>query len=170
MSQMPKVIFVCLGNICRSPLAEAIFIKKLESWSSNNQLEGVNVISAATSDWNIGDGADDRAVQVALKYEYTSISQHCAKKLSNSHLDPINCTMIICMDQSNKQNVHRIIENSRDSESVSVHLFSDFGEEIGTEVPDPYYGDVEDFEKVLIQCEKYSDELLQHIHDNIRGG
>lgn len=162
---MPKIIFVCLGNICRSPLAEAIFIKKLHKQAS--EAEGIEVISAATSDWNIGDGADERSIQVALQYEYTSILNHRAKKLSRNLICPLGNTMIICMDHSNKQNVLEMLENASElSEQVSVHLFSDFGGEIGTEIPDPYYGEMADFENVLVQCERYSEDLLNYIIRN----
>ncbi len=155
---MPKlIIFVCLGNICRSPLAEAVFIKKL---GRSIGIE-INVLSAATSDWNIGDGADERSIKVALQYEYTAILDHRAKKLSPDHLDSSEGTMIICMDRSNKQNVHKLLGNAGDR--VSVHLFSDFGGDVGMEVPDPYYGDISDFENVLIQCERYADELISFI-------
>ena len=158
---MPKIIFVCLGNICRSPLAEAIFIKKLGESDCYN-LKDINVISAATSEWNLGDGADERAVKIAIKREYTSILDHQAKKLELDHLDTSEKCFIICMDQSNKQNVHKIIGASC-NQSVQVHLFSDFGDESGREVDDPYYGGIEDFQRVLEQCEKYSDELLEYL-------
>lgn len=157
------LIFVCLGNICRSPLAEAIFSKKLNS-SLKLKSASINVISAATSEWNIGDGADERAVQVAIKKEYISILEHRARKLSKEHLysDLYDTCLIICMDQSNKQNVQKLI-GSPDTDSIRVHLFSDFGPDNGKEVDDPYYGELEDFERVLEQCEKYSDELLRYL-------
>lgn len=162
---MTKIIFVCLGNICRSPLAEAIFIKKLNECVDLNT-EEITVISAATSEYNLGDEADQRAVKVAINKEYTSILQHRAKKLSVDHLltdNPDDSCFIICMDQSNKRNVHKIIGNTTNNSSVRVDLFSDFGEECGREIDDPYYGDDEDFERVLEQCEKYSIELLEHL-------
>lgn len=157
---MPQVIFVCLGNICRSPLAEAIFIKKLNESGLNFELD-VIVISAATSEWNLGDSADERAVKVAILREYTTILKHRAKLLSRDHLAASQESLIICMDQSNKQNVHKIL--GADASGVRVNLFSDFGEERGREVADPYYGDLEDFQRVLEQCEKYSEELLVHL-------
>ena len=163
---MTKIIFVCLGNICRSPLAEAIFIKKLNESVALNT-EEITVISAATSEYNLGDEADQRAVKVAINKEYTSILHHRAKILSVDHLltdNPDDSCFIICMDQSNKRNVHKIIGNTtNNNSSVRVHLFSDFGEECGREIDDPYYGDDEDFERVLERCEKYSIELLDYL-------
>lgn len=150
---MLQVVFVCLGNICRSPLAEAIFLSKI---SNDCELSKIKVSSAATSDWNLGDLADHRSVQVALKYQYTTIKEHRAKVL-NSTLS--HTTLLICMDNSNIANVKKMIKSA----NCSVHLFSDFGLEKGTEVLDPYYGELQDFEEVLKQCERYSDEFIEYL-------
>lgn len=158
-----KIIFVCLGNICRSPLAEAVFKSKIEEISSSSY-SSLEIESAATSDWNLGDGADERAVQVALKHRYHSIKSHRARKLAAEHFIHNGEVLIICMDRSNVQNVHKIIHQHSNTK-CSVHLFSDFGPEKGAEVPDPYYGGIEDFERVLIQCEKYSDDLINFLHN-----
>lgn len=159
---MTNIIFVCLGNICRSPLAEATFIKKLKDLPD---AEGIRVLSAATSEWNIGDEADERAIKVALKYNYNSILKHRSKLLSNHHILSSTNTIIICMDESNKQSVKKMINSST---AIEIKLFSDFGDDIGTEIIDPYYGEFEDFEKVLIQCERYSEELLNYVIPQVK--
>lgn len=124
-----KILFVCLGNICRSPLAEGILASKL----SKNKFF---VDSAGTGDWHIGKKPDERSIATAKK-NGIDISQQRGKLFKKSHFDEFD--YIFVMDGSNYNNV---IELAPDFEAIKkVQLILDQlfpGENV--DVPDPYYG------------------------------
>lgn len=121
---------VCLGNICRSPLAEGILKSKLS--------EDFIVESAGTIDMHQGNSPDLRSIEVAKKHEI-DISKQKSKHLQSSDLDDYD--LIFCMDKNNLKDVQSLAKNENQLQKISLILND-------TEVPDPYWGKSEDFENV----------------------
>lgn len=123
------------------------------------------VSSAATSSYEIGNPADERAQQVALTRELHSIKNHRARRLHCDLFHPeAEEVVLVCMDNSIKYDTHAFLRKHPElKHKARLHLFSDFGPEAGNEVADPYYGDLEDFETVLVQCERYAMELYSEL-------
>lgn len=150
-----KVLFVCLGNICRSPTAEGVFralVKKqgLESSISSD--------SAGTGDWHIGRGADQRAAEAALNRGYNLSSLRARQAIAE---DFRQFDYILAMDASNLHNLRQLAPSDY---TGHLGLFLEFsGQHDYTEVPDPYYGEGQGFERVLDLIEDASEGLLQHI-------
>ena len=146
-----KILMVCLGNICRSPLAEGILKSKLP--------ENFIVDSAGTSAFHKGEIPDERAISIA-KEQGIDISNQRSRQLQIWDFDEFD--RIYCMDKSNLSNVLSMAENDRQKEKVSLIL--DILEDSISEVPDPYYSGKEGFEKVyqLLDraCTAIASELL----------
>lgn len=132
-----QVLMVCLGNICRSPLAEGILRDKTRS-------DKVLVDSAGTAGYHIGEPPDRRSIQVA-KMHGIDISKQRARKLHPSDLK--NFDFIFAMDHNNLSDIKNL--SGYDDRKAEVRLLLQ-GTAIGTEdVPDPYYGSLSDFEEVF---------------------
>ena len=128
----PRVLMVCLGNICRSPMAEGILKHKA-------QLLGLNLFidSAGTSNWHHGEQPDGRAIE-EMKMNGIDISNQASRPFTVLDFD--NFDHILVMDDSNQVNVLSLARNKDDA--AKVHLMLDFGNEVkGKPVPDPYYDD-----------------------------
>ena len=141
-----KILMVCLGNICRSPLAQGI----LESKITSNTV----VDSAGTAAYHVGNPPDPRSIAVA-KQNGIPISQFRARKFTRE--DFKNFSHIYAMDQSNYENVIGLAETKAEQEKVSL-LFPN--EE---EVPDPYYGGDTGFQLVADLIEDGSKGLIEHL-------
>ena len=152
-----KVLFVCLGNICRSPSAEAIFIKMLE----DNGLKSQFIVdSAGTSGWHNGDKADARMRKHAIKrgYDLVSLSR---KFYADSDFNSFD--IIIGMDDDNVANLKAVA--STPEESLKIHKMTDYCKEYANynEVPDPYYDGNAGFELVLDILEDSCKVLLKEL-------
>ncbi|SMC75439.1 low molecular weight protein-tyrosine-phosphatase [Moheibacter sediminis] len=126
-----KILMVCLGNICRSPLAEGILRSKLN--------ERFHIDSAGTGDWHVGNCPDKRSVSVAKKYGI-DISAQRARQFNPKDFDEFD--LIYVMDESNFQDVISLAKNENHKSKVKLIL----GDK---NVPDPYYGGDEGFENVF---------------------
>jgi len=147
-----KVLFVCLGNICRSPLAEGIFRKMLEE---NNLSKKVEVDSAGTSAYHIGELPDYRTRQIAEKYGITLT--HRARQFRKTDFDEFD--YILAADSSNLAHLKTLqTTNSK----AKLHLIRDW-EGNNLEVPDPYYGTMKDFEEGYFILEKSLKLFLEHL-------
>ncbi len=133
---MTKILMVCLGNICRSPLAEGILKSKL----SNNFV----VDSAGTANYHVGSSPDKRSVAVARKHGL-DISNLKGRQFEVSDFDTFD--MIYVMDESNYQNVVKLARNPEDIAKVNM-ILNEVHENKNFEVPDPYYGGDHGFENV----------------------
>jgi len=150
---MVRVLFVCMGNICRSPLAQGVF----EDVLRRESLEGeVSVDSAGTGAWHVGSPPDERALSAA-SLRGVDISSQRARRITPE--DCQNFDYILTMDEENYRAVAGLCRDS----SV-VRPFLDFATDSPeTAVPDPYYGGPEGFEHVLELVEEASEGLLEDI-------
>lgn len=139
---------VCLGNICRSPLAEGILRSKLNS--------EFLVDSCGTLDFHQGNKPDKRSIKVALNND-VDISQQKSRPFSTRDFEVFD--KIYCMDKNNEEEILKLATSEIQKSKVSLILEND------QEVPDPYYGDEKDFESVFKllddACDKISKELLR---------
>lgn len=127
-----KILMVCLGNICRSPLAEGILRHK----SSKRKLNWF-IDSAGTGAWHIGERPDPRSVLTARKHGI-DISEQRARQLKQEDLDKFD--LILAMDQNNYREILRLAEN--DKHKKKVQLIMNFNQPESNEaVPDPYWDD-----------------------------
>jgi len=132
-----KVLMVCLGNICRSPLAEGILQNKINT-------DTVFVDSAGTGGYHIGSKPDSRSIAVGLKYNIDISHQRCRKFTKQDFKD---FDIIYVMDYSNYENVTDLAEN--EEEIAKVRLLLDEADMELKEVPDPYYDAEDGFEHVF---------------------
>lgn len=152
---MTKVMFVCLGNICRSPLAEAIFKHKVKE----RGLEGIlSADSAGTSDYHIGEPPDARTVRNALK-NGVAIA-HRGQQLSRRHLDEYD--YVLAMDFRNQESITRLVNGKSTRAKVDlIRTFDPLGP--GGEVPDPYFGGERGFQEVFEMLDRSIDRLIDHL-------
>ena len=155
-----SVLFVCLGNICRSPTVEAVFRAALEQQRLDDR---IHVDSAGTGNWHVGCAPDPRAIQAARRRGYDLTA------LRARQIEPADFSRygwILAMDESNL----RVLESMRPSGFAGyLGLLLDFVPELGVrEVPDPYYGGRDGFDHVLDLAEAASDALIRHLHERLR--
>ncbi len=132
-----KVLMVCLGNICRSPLAEGILKSKLDK-------ETIQVDSAGTASYHIGKKPDSRSISIAKKYGI-DISQQRCRQFTAKDFDEYD--LIYAMDRSNYENIVALAEN--ENAIAKVNLLLHRSNVTNKEVPDPYYGGEDGFEEVF---------------------
>lgn len=137
-----KILMVCLGNICRSPLAEGIMRSKLG--------DEYLIDSAGTGNWHEGETPDHRAVSVARKFGI-DITGLQARQISTTDFEFFD--LILVMDESNFRNVTALIEDEQHLSKVKMILAD-------RDVPDPYWGDESDFELVFELLDLATDEII----------
>ena len=153
-----SILFVCTGNICRSPTVEGVFRKKAHKENLENILE---IDSAGTHGYHIGESPDSRSISMATQRGYDIASQKARKIRKNdfNHFD-----FILAMDEDNYNNLIKIAPNGTEDK---VRMFLSFSRDIeNPNMPDPYYGDGDGFELVLDLAEIGSNDLLNHIRKN----
>ncbi|MEO8187741.1 MAG: low molecular weight protein-tyrosine-phosphatase [Burkholderiaceae bacterium] len=144
---MHRILFVCLGNICRSPLAEGV----LRRLSSRRGLSRHFVADSAGThaQSHAGQRPDPRAIQVATLRGYNGLNKHKARALTEKDLEKFD--RIVAMDSNNLAHLRKICPPQFQHK---LHLLLEFAEpQISPDIPDPYYGSVEGFERVLDLCE-----------------
>lgn len=152
---MIKVLFVCLGNICRSPTAHGVFESVLKREKLNDR---VMVDSAGTAAWHIGKAPDNRS-QLAAKNRDYDLSYLSARQVEASDFESFD--YILAMDKANLEN---LMEQSPPSNQKKIGLFLDYAKHYtATEVPDPYYGGAKGFDTVLDLVEDACEGLLEDI-------
>ncbi len=153
---MLSVVFVCLGNICRSPSAEGVFQALIDAAGLTEQ---ISVDSAGTGGWHVGDPPDERARRVAAELGY-DLSAQRARQFQIADFDKFD--YVIAMDRSNLDNLHRLGHGEFSGE---LGLMLDYAGRIGEEVPDPYYGEIEDYYHVFDLLKPAAEGLLAHIRE-----
>ncbi len=149
---MKKVLCVCLGNICRSPAAEGA----LKAKAAERGLP-LFVDSAGTGAWHTGARPDNRMIQCAARRRYDLTNQR-ARQVDLA--DFYEFDYVLAMDESNLGDLLAMAPPNRECD---VRLFLDFGDTKDHEVPDPYYGGHDGFERVLSLIENAADGFLDHI-------
>ena len=151
-----KILMVCLGNICRSPVAEGILRKKLEE----RKLPHI-VDSAATSNFHIGQNPDKRAISNS-KLHHIDISQLRGRQFCKEDFETFD--RIYAMDYSNYENIIALAESEEEKAKVDLILnLSHPGENMF--VPDPYFGGEDGFENVYNLLNEACDKLIQDIEN-----
>ncbi len=146
-----RVLFVCLGNICRSPLAEAIVSDR----AKRRRLDGCyRFASAGTGDWHVGHGADPRSVETAARYGL-DLSAHRARQITAQGIAEWH--WFVAMDRSNRQDLLAM-----GAPAERVLLMRQF-EGAPLDVPDPYYGGPEGFDRVFRMLQQNAEALLDHL-------
>jgi protein-tyrosine phosphatase len=157
MAKTVKVLFVCLGNICRSPTAQAVFEYKLEQAALSDL---VYVDSCGTAAYHIGEAPDSRAIKAAKKRNYR-MEHLTGRQLATNDFEEFD--FILAMDQ---QNLDNILARKPHKSAAHISLFLEFDKDLKQkEVPDPYYGARDSFEEVLDLIETASDALIAYIHN-----
>jgi protein-tyrosine phosphatase len=148
---------VCLGNICRSPIADGLLLRKIKEQKLDAQVD-----SAGTANYHIGKAPDSRMIQTAAAHG-TPIEFLRARQFSNQDFE--NFDHILVMDQSNYENVIRLAQSADDRNKIQFLLDYLYPNQKAA-VPDPYYGSLEDFEQVYQLIDSATDALIQKLfHD-----
>lgn len=155
MSSEIKVLFVCMGNICRSPTAEAVFRHYVENAGMSEQ---ILIDSAGTHDYHVGDPPDSRAQRAAQQRGY-DMSDLRGRQVGEEDFRQFD--YVLAMDSANLALLQSI---SPPDSNIHPRLFLDYARHHSDrEVPDPYYGDTDGFERVLDMVEDAAQGLLEEI-------
>jgi protein-tyrosine phosphatase len=153
-----RVLFVCLGNICRSPLAEGVFRALVEA---EGLAERVAVDSAGTSSYHSGEAPDPRTVASARKRGIEL--SHAARQVTGADMDRFQ--YIVVMDRRNLGKVRQLAASVRPGKEIHLLRRFDAQADGNMEVPDPYFGGPTGFEDVHDMVERSCRALLAHIRD-----
>lgn len=147
-----RILLVCLGNICRSPLAEVVMRHQAEIMGLHQQFE---FSSAGTGDWHIGGGADLRSAATALQHGL-SLEKHKAQQICKKNIDAWD--YFIAMDGNNKHDLLRL-----GVPSSKLFMMREYEGEHDLDVPDPYYGGSDGFDLVYELLRNNATCLLQNL-------
>ena len=161
-----RVCFVCTGNICRSPMAEWVLRAKLRE---EGMAGSVEVDSAGTGDWHVGDDADPRTVQVLAEHGYPS--RHTARQFTPG--DFAGRDLVVALDHGHLRTLRRWRSRAGGPEDRSeLRLLREFDPAATPDrldVPDPYYGALAGFEECLAMVESAMPGLVRHIASALEG-
>ena len=155
-----KLVFVCLGNICRSPTAEGIFIHKVK----NHNLENYFYIdSAGTAAYHVGESANSKSQATANKRGIHLPSK--ARKFEYADLEEFD--LILAMDSENYRNILDL--DTKDKYGHKVKMMREYDPQPNMkDVPDPYYGGMDGFENVFKVLERSSEQLLEELKEHVK--
>lgn len=153
---MIRILFICLGNICRSPSAEGILLQKLEQ---SGLAQKVKVDSAGIGGWHVGDAPDIRAQHEAMTRGY-NLAQLSARQLNLNDFNQFD--IILAMDQSNLEALRQMPQGQ-----AVVDLFLNYALQINDDVKDPYYGNKQSFKTMFDVLEHGCDAIIQRIQSQL---
>lgn len=155
-----RILFVCLGNICRSPMAEGVFSRVAEDAGKRHLFE---IDSAGMGDWHKGEAPDHRAQKAALG-RGVDISGQAARKVELEDFEDFD--LVLAMDGSNIEDLHDIAPHAA---RPKIRRFLDYAPQVGTQdVPDPYYGGTEGFNHALDLIEAAAQGLLAELTEETK--
>ena len=148
---MDRILFVCLGNICRSPLAHGVAEKIV-----NDKALALTIDSAGTSNWHEGETPCEHSIEIAEQYD-VDIRQQRSRPITKEDISLFK--YVVAMDQQNKADMEAFGFNT-------VHLLGDYGDFQGKDVPDPYFFDgFEGFEHVYTMIEVCVEDFIRKIEN-----
>jgi protein-tyrosine phosphatase len=154
------VLFVCMGNICRSPTAHGVFESLVKS---NGLSDVIQVDSAGTHAYHVGEPPDTRSQQTAIAHG-VDLSYQRARRAEREDFQRFD--YVLAMDRDNYRNLKAICPKNLEQR---LHLFMDFAKEMNEqEVPDPYYGGKGGFERVYNMVQAAADGLLEDIRSRYK--
>lgn len=163
-----RITVVCLGNICRSPMAEAVLRQRV----AEAGLSGAVVIdSAGTGDWHVGHAADRRALSTLKEAGYSA--RHTARQITPDWMADID--LLLAMDEENYEDLAAMLDRVDETDRPELRMMRGFDPELADlpqphprlVVPDPYYGSRADFVEVLRMVEKAADGLVDGLPDRL---
>ncbi len=155
---MIRILFVCLGNICRSPMAEGIFQRMIEE---ENLTDYIEIESAGTGGWHVGELPDARMRQTATQHGITLVTR--ARQVSSR--DFFEFDYIIPMDSSNQRDLIALLAGVNDPKATIIKMrhFDPLDKE--GDVPDPYYGGIKGFEHVYDILKRSNKDFLAYLKE-----
>jgi len=158
MTQQPlRVLFVCLGNICRSPLAEVV----VKSVAQDKGIADMfHFESAGTGDWHVGNGADPRSASKALEKEL-SLENHSAQQITQRNIQ--DWDIFVAMDRDNQRNLMAM--GAKPEQVLMMRAFE--GVSPAPDVPDPYYGGAHGFEDAYQMLVCNAEGLLENLKQRL---
>ena len=147
-----KILMVCLGNICRSPLAEGILAHKTKHLN-------LEVDSAGTAAYHIGKSPDNRSIEVAEKYGI-DLTQQIARQFSRADFDEFD--IIYAMDTNNYAHLISLASNETELKQIRL-ILNEINPNTCDSVPDPYYGGGDGFQKIYDMLDRACDKIVQNI-------
>ena len=157
-----KLLFVCLGNICRSPAAEGVFLHLLNEQGLSDHFV---VDSAGTGSWHVGNKADPRMRAAA---ERRGI--HLPSRARQIELDDLSrFDLVVTMDSDNLRNVRSLAQEAGNNATATIRSMLSYARSTDlTDVPDPYYGGEQGFEQVLDLLEDACSGLIEEIKPQLK--
>ena len=154
-----RILFVCTGNICRSPSAEGLFLHKVAQAGLS---EWIKVDSAGTHDYHVGDAPDPRAQEAAKRRGYDLSSLRGRQVIRRDFLE---FDYVLAMDQLNLKSLKPICPPEQGHKLRLLMEFAPEAEDL--EIPDPFRGSEEDFDAVLDRLEAAAEGLLAHLREQL---
>lgn len=150
-----RILFVCMGNICRSPSAEGVFRRVLKEKAPQVEIE---IDSAGTHDYHVGAPPDRRAIEAARR-RGIDLSSLRARQISQADFERFD--LILVMDEENLRELHQL---AAPPHHERIRLLMEYAPNaLSRQVPDPYYGGASGFEEVLDLLEEASEGLVEEI-------
>lgn len=151
-----RIVMVCLGNICRSPMAEAVFRARIDAAGLGAAIE---VDSAGTAGWHVGDPADPRAAATLRDHGYDHA--HAARQFRRH--DFADFDLVLVADRTNRADVDDLARTPDEAARIALIRSFDPAAPDDAEIPDPYYGDGDGFTRVLAMIEAAADGFIARI-------
>ncbi|KAG4089640.1 LMWPc-domain-containing protein [Neocallimastix lanati (nom. inval.)] len=148
-----SVLFVCLGNICRSPMAEAVFTHEVNKRNLSNKF---NIDSCGTCGYHVGQSPDSRSSKTCRKHKVPV--NHTARQIRQNDFNRFD--YILCMDESNLEDLRDIAPKKLKNK---IQLFGEYDPQGERIIKDPYYSGIDGFEHNFEQVTRCSEGLLKHL-------